>query len=651
MEAGMSGAAQEGPRDPMDAPADRFCDVVMEGGVTSGIIYASAVVELARHYRFQSIGGSSIGAFAAALTASAEYRRRHGSGAGFQDLAKLPARLAVEDGGRTKLERLFQPQPGTRRLFQIFLAMLDHDHAMTYIAEGVKEAVCQYRGRVGVLVALLAGIVLMGPLLTTSQCVNSPSWWPCSFSILSWIAAALLAVGVAVVIGVVTGVAQDFGRAVVPNGFGLCRGWDPDATADSQDLAAYLHGSIQTLAGRDPHEDVPLTFDDLWNAPASPGQMLGFHRPGGGARSIDLQVYASNLSHSRPYRFPLDPAENMGRLFFRIEELEDYFPKGIVQYLAAVSEGYAPRDASDPPASGIRSGFLELPSGNLPIVVAARLAMSFPLLISAVPLYAVNHARQSMERCWMSDGGLCSNFPIHLFDSFLPMWPTFGISLNTRRASDARRVWLPEYHTSGRGEEWDHAPEESAWKLTGFLLSLWKTTWRWNDSTMRRMPGVRDRVVRIYLDRRQGGVNIKMRGPQIEMLGKEYGEPAAEKFVAKFAVAGSPGWSEHRWVRFNNLLIALRQRMQNFRTAVDLDRHTIPLPQQIEYALQAAPLRQATKANPTLPSEKPLRVDQDGEMRALLDALTNLEQAFINAGDTEPYLAVPRPSLRMRHPT
>ncbi|MFI4926235.1 MAG: hypothetical protein ACHP7E_00925, partial [Burkholderiales bacterium] len=61
--AATDGASAEGtPGDWMDAPADRFCDVVMEGGVTSGIIYASAVVELARQYRFQSIGGSSIGA-------------------------------------------------------------------------------------------------------------------------------------------------------------------------------------------------------------------------------------------------------------------------------------------------------------------------------------------------------------------------------------------------------------------------------------------------------------------------------------------------------------------------------------------------------------------------------------------------------------
>src|SRR5690242_11071801 len=85
---------EDDPGEPMDAPADRFCDVVMEGGVTSGIIYASAVVELARHYRFKNIGGSSIGAFAAALTAAAEYRRRHGSGEGFAALAKLPEKLA-----------------------------------------------------------------------------------------------------------------------------------------------------------------------------------------------------------------------------------------------------------------------------------------------------------------------------------------------------------------------------------------------------------------------------------------------------------------------------------------------------------------------------------------------------------------------------
>src|SRR3954468_21743713 len=79
------------------APADRFCDLVLTGGVTSGVIYPSAAVELARHYRFRSIGGTSAGAMAAALTAAAEYRRRSGGGGiGFQMLAQVPHELAKD---------------------------------------------------------------------------------------------------------------------------------------------------------------------------------------------------------------------------------------------------------------------------------------------------------------------------------------------------------------------------------------------------------------------------------------------------------------------------------------------------------------------------------------------------------------------------
>jgi hypothetical protein len=67
--------------------------------------------------------------------------------------------------------------------------------------------------------------------------------------------------------------------------------------------------------------------------------------------------------------------------------------------------------------------------------------MSFPLLISAVKLWAIDYEAPMKSRglspCWMSDGGLCSNFPIHLFDSFVPRWPTFGISLQ-KRASIGR---------------------------------------------------------------------------------------------------------------------------------------------------------------------------------------------------------------------
>lgn len=44
--------------------AAKKCDVVMKGGITSGIVYPSAICELARTYRLMNIGGTSAGAIA-----------------------------------------------------------------------------------------------------------------------------------------------------------------------------------------------------------------------------------------------------------------------------------------------------------------------------------------------------------------------------------------------------------------------------------------------------------------------------------------------------------------------------------------------------------------------------------------------------------
>ena len=53
----------------------RFCDLVMKGGITSGIVFPTAVAQLSTQYRFRHIGGTSAGAIAAAGAAAAEYRR------------------------------------------------------------------------------------------------------------------------------------------------------------------------------------------------------------------------------------------------------------------------------------------------------------------------------------------------------------------------------------------------------------------------------------------------------------------------------------------------------------------------------------------------------------------------------------------------
>jgi hypothetical protein len=38
------------------------CDVVMKGGVTSGVVYPGAICEIARNYRIRGVGGASAGA-------------------------------------------------------------------------------------------------------------------------------------------------------------------------------------------------------------------------------------------------------------------------------------------------------------------------------------------------------------------------------------------------------------------------------------------------------------------------------------------------------------------------------------------------------------------------------------------------------------
>jgi predicted acylesterase/phospholipase RssA len=87
---------------PSSLPMDtlRKCDIVIQGGVTSGIVYPGLVCKLAEYYQFQQIGGTSAGAIAAALTAAAEYSRRKGKANAFEDVAKVSTWLGESDFGK-----------------------------------------------------------------------------------------------------------------------------------------------------------------------------------------------------------------------------------------------------------------------------------------------------------------------------------------------------------------------------------------------------------------------------------------------------------------------------------------------------------------------------------------------------------------------
>ena len=82
-----------------------------------------------------------------------------------------------------------------------------------------------------------------------------------------------------------------------------------------------------------------------------------------------------------------------------------------------------------PPAAG----FLRLPCADkLPVVVAVRMGLSFPILVYAVPLYSRNATyplnggiQQTLRRCWFCDAGNSGNLPIRLIDS---LWSTNSAS-------------------------------------------------------------------------------------------------------------------------------------------------------------------------------------------------------------------------------
>jgi hypothetical protein len=84
------------------------CDIIMKGGITSGVVYPKAILGLSERYRFRCIGGTSAGAIAAVVTAGAEHNR---AGGGFKTIAELPKEI------RVKLTTLFQPSPVLRPLF------------------------------------------------------------------------------------------------------------------------------------------------------------------------------------------------------------------------------------------------------------------------------------------------------------------------------------------------------------------------------------------------------------------------------------------------------------------------------------------------------------------------------------------------------
>ena len=231
--------------------------------------------------------------------------------------------------------------------------------------------------------------------------------------------------------------------------------------------------------------------------------------------------------------------------------------------------------------------------GELPVVVAVRMSLSFPLLLSAVPLYAVDWSRTANQRAqaqvraaetaearrqlrlratriWFSDGGIGSNMPLHLFDAMLPRHPTFAVSLKPPHpdhgiqpavaGNEGGRVYLPEDDRGGRLRYWPEPDLVPDWEereaaarektplvgLAGFLWSIVGTMQNWRDEILFPTPGFRDRIVQISQKPDEGGLNLTMASGTIATLA-DAGGLAAQRLIARFhplGAEGGAGWDD-----------------------------------------------------------------------------------------------------------
>src|SRR2546423_5328516 len=120
----MAGEAIKQPVPGPPPPAPQSCDVVMKGGITSGVVYPSVLWVLSGRYRFRNVGGASAGAIAAIIAAAAEYGGQRGGEGRLTFLKQIGDDLKEVRG---YLRRLFPPGWGAGVVFFVFFGVgADH---------------------------------------------------------------------------------------------------------------------------------------------------------------------------------------------------------------------------------------------------------------------------------------------------------------------------------------------------------------------------------------------------------------------------------------------------------------------------------------------------------------------------------------------
>lgn len=503
---------------PLSAPMQE-CDLIMKGGITSGVVYPQAVVRIAQHYRLRSIGGSSAGAIAATFAAAAEYRRQSGGGmTGYDRISALSAELAAS------MKDLFQPRPAPAPLFELLLGAVSGTGVL-------RTGMRVFRSQIATAAAVL--VVLLG------LAAIAESFWAG--------AAATLAVAMGLALWIGRRLARMVLHELPAANFGICPGKTQAGHAGPA-LTDWMDAHINEIAGKPP-EDGPLTTGEL------------------SRHGIEIAAMTTDLSTQRPYQLPL-----MTRIhYFSLAEWQALFSD---RFLAALTNGRTPLEHGQADAP---RDLYQLPVGaGFPVLLVARMSLSFPGLIDAVPLWRHDdQLRQPgrdgktvgrLSRCLFSDGGISSNFPIHFFDALLPSRPTFGIALDSWDAArhGADRVCLP-----ARSPVSTDLPVRPITGLGSFLMAILNTAKDWQDTLQAMLPGYAERVVTVRLDdSAEGGMNLTMPPDVIASL-TELGEKAGQALCDRYSyAAGTDGFDKHRQLRGRVVVPKLGEALADFGAAM-----------------------------------------------------------------------------------
>ncbi|MGD1065508.1 MAG: hypothetical protein ABR975_01685 [Vulcanimicrobiaceae bacterium] len=608
----------------------RYCDIVMKGGITSGIVYPAAVVEIAKAFVFKNVGGTSAGAIAAALTAAAERCRcATGTDAGFQRLANVPTWLAQDN----RLFNLFVPSTKTASLFKTVVALAGRPRFQPALVAKLVGLAWAYP--IASLVGALVGAVFI-VALCLQQGVSPWLWWPALV-----LAIATLLVGVT--LGAVVALGLDFLHRLDANEFGMVTGVDEANRANPGALCTWLSNELDRTAGL-PGTTTPLTFGMLWDAKreidaAGPLQLIPGANP-----DVNLEMITTNVTWGRPYDFPITTRV----FFFDPDELRPYFPDYVIDWM--VAKARQPDNAREAEHFARHRPKLPLPvMGDLPVIVATRMSLAFPILLASVPLWAADFSTTTadgqpppLEHVWFSDGGISSNFPITLFDSPLPRWPTFGISLAGLPAGvqpdpdEAKNVSMISSNAAGRLPVFTRFTG-----VVGFLSAVFGAAQNWADNTQTVLPGYRDRIVTVMLGASEGGLNLDM-PPSVLASLQQRGAAAGTLLVQRFGAPSvlapakppAPDWENQRWVRFRSTMGALKDYLTHYTSgARDPEAPDVPYRDLIT----------ATQGTPTW--SYPLLPGTAGAVAALSDQSVALGDAY----GAEPALddKLPKPSPRL----